>query len=117
MFYERLKKLRSEKKLTQQDLADYLGMTRQGYAKYEKEGKEGSQPDFDTLKKLSDLFDKSIDFLVTGNEKGNSPDEMWKEFLNPETQLFFKDLKDAPEEKIEELIKFWEFIKERDKNK
>jgi hypothetical protein len=42
---------------------------------------------------------------------------MWKEFLDPKTQIFFKDLKDAPEEKIEELIRFWEFIKERDKNK
>lgn len=40
---------------------------------------------------------------------------MWKEFLDPKTQIFFKDLQNAPEEKIDELIRFWEFIQERDK--
>ncbi|GAA0313565.1 helix-turn-helix transcriptional regulator [Bacillus carboniphilus] len=111
MFADRLKKLRLSHKLTQQDMADYLGISRQGYAKYEK---EESQPDFDTLKKLSSKFDVSIDYLLTGNEHSSSPEEMWKEFLDPKTQIFFKDLMDAPEEKIEELIRFWEFIKERD---
>ncbi|SDN50748.1 DNA-binding transcriptional regulator, XRE-family HTH domain [Fictibacillus solisalsi] len=111
MFSSRLKKLRANKKMSQQELAAYLGITRQAYGKYEK---EEAQPDFDSLKKLSSLFDVSIDYLITGNENTHSPDAMWKEFLDPKTQIFFKDLKDAPEEKIEELIRFWEFIKERD---
>lgn len=114
MFSDRLKNLRLSKKMSQQEVADYLGITRQAYGKYEK---NDAQPDFESLKKLSILFDKSIDYLITGNEMNNSPDEMWQEFLNPKTQIFFKDLKDAPEEKIEELIRFWEFIKERDKDK
>ncbi|MBO1000542.1 helix-turn-helix transcriptional regulator [Bacillus sp. SD075] len=114
MFSDRLKKLRSNKKMSQQQVADYLGISRQAYGKYEK---DNAQPDFNSLKNLSSLFEVSIDYLITGNENTQSPDEMWKEFLDPKTQIFFKDLKDAPEEKIEELIRFWEFIKERDKNK
>ncbi|MEC0490212.1 helix-turn-helix domain-containing protein [Bacillus licheniformis] len=114
MFSDRLKKLRSNKKMSQQEVANYLGITRQAYGKYEK---ENAQPDFESLKKLSSLFEVSIDYLITGNETTHSSDEMWKEFLDPKTQIFFKDLKDAPEEKIDELIRFWEFIKERDKKK
>lgn len=112
MFSERLKKLRENKKFSQEFVAKQLKISRQGYAKYEK---GTAQPHFESLKKLSLLFDVSIDYLVTGNEHTDSPDEMWQKFLDPDTQLFFKDLKEAPEEKMAELIKFWEFIKERDK--
>lgn len=112
MFPERLKKLRTNKKFSQEYVANYLRITRQGYAKYEK---GIAQPDFNSLKKLSSLFEVSIDYLVTGNQFTDSPDEMWKEFLDPKTQVFFKDLENAPEEKIDELIRFWEFIQERDK--
>ncbi len=114
MFSERIKSLRKIKKKNQEDIADLLGITRQAYGYYEKGSR---QPDFESLKKLANYFEVSIDFLLTGNKSSSSPDEMWKEFLNPKTQIFFKDLKDAPEEKIEELIRFWEFIKERDKDK
>src|SRR5699024_1932558 len=106
------KNLRNNKNLSQDYVAKHLGITRQAYGKYER---GISQPDFNSLKKLSLLFNVSIDFLVTGNEHSNSPDEMWKEFLDPKTQIFFKDLQNAPEEKIDELIRFWEFMKERDK--
>lgn len=99
MFADRLKKLRLNKKLSQQYMADLLGITRQGYGKYENEEKNSSQPDFSTLKKLAEFFGVSIDYLVTGNENGNSSDEMWRELLDPKKQVFFKDLMDAPEEK------------------
>ncbi|MBT2603783.1 helix-turn-helix transcriptional regulator [Bacillus sp. ISL-53] len=112
MLSDRLISERKRKNYTQQRVADYLGLTRPAYTAYERGTR---QPDYDTLKKLSDLYDVSLDFLITGNEHSKSPDEMWQEFLDPKTQIFFKDLQSAPEEKIEELIRFWEFIKERDK--
>lgn len=111
---ERLKKLREKIGLTQKFVAEKIGVKNNTLSSYESAKR---QPDFQTLKKLADLYEVSIDYIITGNESSNSPDEMWKEFLDPKTQIFFKDLKDAPEEKIEELIRFWEFIKERDKNK
>lgn len=112
MLGDRLKKLRSEHKWTQEDIARKLELSRGTYAHYEINKR---QPDYDTLKKLSELFDVSIDYLITGNKYASSKDEMWEELLNPKTQVFFKDLMDAPEEKIEELIKFWEIIRDRDK--
>lgn len=112
MLGDRLAKLRKSKKLTQQQLANKLQITRSSLSQYEI-GKR--QPDYETLKKISDFFNVSIDYLITGNEFTNSPDEMWKEFFDPKTQVFFKDLQNAPEEKINELIRFWEFIQERDK--
>ncbi|WYU52850.1 helix-turn-helix transcriptional regulator [Bacillus sp. FSL K6-0047] len=112
MLGERLKKLRAARGLSQQELSDKLNITRGTYAHYEVNKR---QPDYETLKKISDFFNVSIDYLITGNEFGNSTDEMWKEFLDPKTQIFFKDLQNAPEEKINELIRFWEFIQERDK--
>ena len=116
MFAERLKKLRLNKKLSQKEMADLLGITRQGYGKYENaDEKYSSQPDFRTLKKLSDFFGVSIDYLLTGEDQQGSSEEMWKELLDPQKQVFFKDLMSAPEEKITELITFWEFIKDRDK--
>lgn len=114
MFDNRLKALRKadKRRPTQQAMADLLGISRQGYAKYEN---GESQPDFETVKKLSEYFDVSIDYLITGNEHHKSEDAMWRKFLDPKTEIFFKDLQTAPDEKIEELIRFWEFIKERDK--
>ncbi|UJL46817.1 helix-turn-helix transcriptional regulator [Virgibacillus sp. NKC19-16] len=114
MLGDRLKKLRTAKNLSQQELSQKLNLNRGTYAHYELNKRH---PDYESLKKLSDIFNVSIDYLITGNEHSNSPEEMWKEFLDPKTQIFFKDLQDAPEEKIDELIRFWEFIKERDKKK
>ncbi|OHX39200.1 helix-turn-helix domain-containing protein [Cytobacillus oceanisediminis] len=113
-FEDRLSSLRKEKKLTQQDMAAKLEIARTTYASYEQGHR---QPDFETLKKIAGLFEVSIDYLLTGNTSNSSPDEMWEEFLDPHKRIFFKDLLDAPEEKIEELIKFWEIIRDRDKNK
>ncbi|AHM56379.1 transcriptional regulator, XRE family [Peptoclostridium acidaminophilum DSM 3953] len=60
-FGDRLKNLRIEKDLTQQDIADILGVGRATIAGYETKGK---QPDFDKLKSISDYFDVSIDYLL-----------------------------------------------------
>jgi transcriptional regulator with XRE-family HTH domain len=112
MLADRLKQLRNRKRKNQEDIAKILGITRQAYGHYENGNR---QPDYEALKKLADYYEVSIDFLLTGEDQQGSSDEMWKEILDPQKQVFFKDLMDAPEEKIAELIRFWEFIKERDK--
>lgn len=112
MLGERLTKLRKNKKLTQQELAQELKISRSSLSQYEINKR---QPDYETLKLIADYFKVSIDYLITGNMYSKSPDEMWKELLDPKTQIFFKDIQNAPEEKIDELIRFWEFMKERDK--
>ena len=56
-----LLKLRKERSLTQMDLSEYLGISRQAVANYESGKRE---PDFETLRKLSKLFNVSTDLLI-----------------------------------------------------
>lgn len=58
---ENLKKLRLERNLSQQKLAEVLGLTQQAIAKYEN-GK--TQPDFHTLMVLAEFFHTSVDYLI-----------------------------------------------------
>ena len=56
-----LKKLRIETNSTQQQLADYIMVSQQSVNKYENHNVE---PDIETLIKIADYFDVSIDYLV-----------------------------------------------------
>jgi DNA-binding XRE family transcriptional regulator len=62
---QKLKKLRTEKGLTQKDLADQLHVTFQTVSKWESDTNE---PDFSTLKELSKLLDCSIEYLFSDDE-------------------------------------------------
>lgn len=78
-FAARLKKLRNTRNVTQQDLADYLNVTRPTIAGYETKGKE---PNYNTLFMIASYFDVSIDYLLTGREFPDS--------LNPSSTEFDK---------------------------
>ena len=62
---ERIYKLRTEKEMSQGDLADALEVSRQSISKWET---NGSVPELDKLVKLSEIFCISLDELVTGKE-------------------------------------------------
>lgn len=57
----RLKELRKKQKLTQQQVADAVGIGMQAYAYYEKEERD---PSPDTLCRLADFFDVTVDELL-----------------------------------------------------
>ena len=59
-FHEKLKMLRKKKGLTQQEIADEIGINRGSYSNWEKGKRE---PSFENLVKLADLFDVSLDWL------------------------------------------------------
>ena len=61
MFTERLKVARNSKDLTQKAVADYLGIIKQAYQKYEYGERE---PSFDNLTKLCRLLEVSADWLL-----------------------------------------------------
>lgn len=65
IFPERLKQLRQKKGLTQQEIAELLGVKRNTYSDWEN-GK--TEPNFETLLKLADLFEVSLDWLF-GRDK------------------------------------------------
>lgn len=63
---QKLKKLRTEKGLTQKDLADQLHVTFQTVSKWESDTNE---PDIATLKELAKFFDCSFDYLLSDEEE------------------------------------------------
>ncbi len=119
MFAQRLKQLRNESNITQQDMADFLGITRQGYAKYEN---KHSEPSYEMLQKIANFFEVTIDHLL-GNpkiikNKLEQNDELKLSTL--EIQFFnelkkhpviFQDLASNPEQKVKELIKLYKLKK------
>lgn len=60
-FSERIKQERKKAKLTQEEVAKQLGITRAAYTLYET-GK--TQPSLETAKKLADLYKVSLDYLT-----------------------------------------------------
>ncbi|MGM0173663.1 LexA family protein [Enterococcus sp. DIV0800] len=64
-----LKLLRTERKQTQQQIADYLGITRGAYSHFENGRNE---PDKDTLIKLANYFEVTVDQLLGRNEISNN---------------------------------------------
>lgn len=62
---QKIKMLRTDKGLTQKDLADQVHVTFQTVSKWEKDENE---PDVSTLRHLAKMFDCSIDYLVSEEE-------------------------------------------------
>ena len=64
-FQQRLHDLRKNAGLSQEGLADLLGVTRQAVQKWES---GAARPDMDNLAALARYFNVSLDYLVTGQE-------------------------------------------------
>lgn len=56
-----LKRLRKKYNISQQQLADVVGVSQQSINKYENHNIE---PDIETLKTMADFFNTSIDYIV-----------------------------------------------------
>ena len=67
-FGEKLKKLRNEKGLTQDELAERIFVTRTAISKWEN---DKGYPNIDSLKQLSNLFEVSIDELISDSDVEN----------------------------------------------
>ena len=61
MFNKRLRESRVRLMLTQQYVADYLDLSLNAYQKYEQGTRE---PSLDTLVRIANLFDVSLDYLL-----------------------------------------------------
>jgi len=71
MFQDRIKTLRLERNMTQQELGDLLGVTAQAVSKWET---GLATPDIISLPKISKLFSCSIDSLLFGEDASQSHD-------------------------------------------
>lgn len=70
-FQHRLYDLRRKAGLSQEGLADLIGVTRQAVQKWEA---GSSRPDMDNLVALSQYFHVTLDWLITGQETVSQPD-------------------------------------------
>lgn len=81
---------RIKNNLSQQELSDKVNISKSQINRYEN---RGSQPPADTLNKLSDILNTSVDFLINGNQ-----DEKAKATLkNNELLNKFKDVEALPD--------------------
>jgi transcriptional regulator with XRE-family HTH domain len=112
MFPERLKALRKEKKLSQENMGSLLGITRQAYGKYEK---NESEPDIATINKLASFFKVSNDFLLGRSDDPTPKSNAAEELSDPKLNIFFKEIKEESPERQQQLMKIWNIIKNEGK--
>ena len=62
---DRIQQLRKQKGISQEELADRVGVSRQAVSKWES---EQSVPDMDKIILLSDYFEVTTDYLLRGIE-------------------------------------------------
>lgn len=65
IFQKRLFELRKSEELTQCEMAKRLNITQPSYIRYEN---GTSEPSLETLAKIADIFDVSVDYLLGRND-------------------------------------------------
>lgn len=98
-FGQRLKDLRTQKKLSQADLGEKIGVTPTHIGRYER---GESMPTAKALWLLAQALDVSIDYLV----KGDQDSVVTTSFQNSAFMQMFKDAEKLSEEEKELIQKF-----------
>ncbi|MFW6016106.1 MAG: helix-turn-helix domain-containing protein [bacterium] len=102
---DRIKQLRGENDLTQEELAKNIGLSRSTVAGYETNKRK---PDSDTLNKIADFFNVSVDFLLGRSDQRYTNDN--NSLISPNSDIF-KLLEKIQEHKelqnLIELTKDW----------
>ena len=110
---KKLLELRKVKKMTQQQVADALGVSRQAYANYETGSRK---PDPETLKNLANLFDVSVDYILDIKEKPDAQNDELNEYLEelknrPDMRMLFSLAKGATKEDVEQAVAIIEALR------
>lgn len=89
---ERLKKLRMQKGISQQELSNRLGINRSTYARYET---NDNQADYKTLQTLADFFDTSVDYLLGRTDDAEAHKSLSGDFYPAVSSDLHQLIKDA----------------------
>lgn len=109
-FGSTLKNLREANNVTQEQLADYLKVSRPTVAGYETKSR---QPDYERLEKISEYFNVTIDYLVRGWKDGqNVPAK--EGTVDQEVTIAYRKLS---LESKQDVLKYIHLLKLRDENK
>jgi len=84
-FSERLKQLRTERNITQARLAELLDIDQRVYSRWER---GVVRPHFDTIVKIADILNVSIDELAARNDSSDSNVEI--KIRNPELHRLYQ---------------------------
>ncbi len=114
----KLRSLRENKGLLQKELADILQIATSTIGMYEQNRRE---PDNETLKKISQFFNVSIDYLLDNNNDNNKIEQELKEQEILKNALkragYMKENEDLTKEELDKLMKFVnankEFLREK----
>ena len=71
---DRIQNLRKSKGISQEELADKIGVSRQAVSKWES---GQSTPDIEKIMLLSDFFETTTDYLLKGIESAKETDNKW----------------------------------------
>lgn len=94
-----LRKLRTNKGISQQQLADVIGTSQQSVNKYENHSVE---PDISVLIKLADYFETTIDYLV-GHVVAPTQDLIEEIEPTSEERTFIRDYRQLSKEEKESI--------------
>lgn len=106
MFADKLKQLRMEKHLTQQQLADTLGVSRSAIAMWERGERE---PNFETAEAIADAFNIRLDMLI-GQAQIN---DYFNELKRNQLKKALFGTEKISDEKLDEVLEYARFVKER----
>lgn len=97
---DRIQSLRKSKGISQEELADKIGVSRQAVSKWES---EQSTPDIDKIILLSEYFETTTDYLLKGIEPTKQSEKKWSCCL--EQEYFWRDrLLTAQQKKRHDII-------------
>jgi len=106
-FHNVLKKLRSNRNITQSELADEIGVSKSTISMYETNHRE---PDFETLEKIADYFNVDVGYLLEAdnyNPDAISPfDVQTKRIIKVMAAHSDKKLSPLAIKSIEEFIEY-----------
>lgn len=114
-FGDRLRQLRIDKELTQEELANQFGLHKTRISQYELNKR---QADDELKKKFAEYFDVSVDYLIGKTEIKESAEKLLKDksvtIALHNTNEFDEEL---PEEAKKEIENFIEYVKHKYKSK
>lgn len=118
-FGERLRSLRIEKGLSQEEFGKIFNMTKSRISQYET-GKHES--DDETKKMFADYFQVSLDYLMGRSDIRNpeSPtleEELQQLLSDPDTLVAFKDFQNLSDSDKQEIIDYIKFKRKKQQNK
>ncbi len=116
VFSKNLKRARKQKKLTQQELSDKVGIKRSAYAYYEV---CKSEPNLEVLKKIADELEVTVDYLLTDNdnvaEKPEEYSDRIPDIFGERDDDIAEKLRDLSDEQLDEVANFINYLSSKNK--